>query len=120
MQRITTVWPNLLRRVVGRGNEGEQPLLQSDGSDAEDNILQINEDQLLADYRLLSWTRLIQTDGFEPGLERKWPMGPDIVEECQTLSEMPAVDPDGWQPIFEPTDFNNEHGPLEVEQYRLP
>ena len=53
------------------------------------------------------------------GEERKWPLGPDIVEECQAVSNMEPVDEDRWTPLFEPTDFNNQHQPLEIENYKL-
>ena len=57
--------------------------------------------------------------GYELGQERKWPLGPDIVEECQAVQELPEVDNDAWKPLFEPTEFNEEHGPLELEAYKL-
>ena len=36
------------------------------------------------------------------------------------MATMPAVDPESWMPLFDPSDFNKAHGPLEVEDYRLP
>ena len=36
----------------------------------------------------------------------KWPMGPDIVEECQALTELQRDGEDQWKPLFDPTDFN--------------
>ena len=74
---------------------------------------------MLEDYRTLSWTRLMIINDYEVGQQRKWPLGPDIVEECQAVDELPAVDPDHWTPLFEPTDFNDNHGPLQLEDYRL-
>ena len=32
---------------------------------------------------------------------------------------MEPIDEDRWTPLFEPTDFNNQHQPLEIEHYRL-
>ena len=32
---------------------------------------------------------------------------------------MEPIDEDRWTPLFEPTDFNNQHQPLEIEQYKL-
>ena len=46
-------------------------------------------------------------------------MGPDIVEECQAVEEMPEVESNPWKPLFEPTEFNEEHGPLDVAAYKL-
>ena len=81
----------------------------------------------MADYRNLYWTRLMQVEGFEPSMETdgdhqpyRWPLGPDIVEECSAVAAMPAVDPDDWVPLFEPNDFVEANGLLEIEQYRLP
>ena len=69
----------------------------------------------------------MQAEGFEPSMDTdgdhqpyRWPLGPDIVEECRAVDAMPAVDPDGWEPLFEPQDFVEANGPLEIEQYRLP
>ena len=36
------------------------------------------------------------------------------------MAELDDADDQEWAPLFEPTDFNKEHGPLEIEQYRLP
>ena len=33
---------------------------------------------------------------------------------------MEDVDDDDWAPLFEPTEFNEEHKPLKLEQYKLP
>ena len=35
------------------------------------------------------------------------------------MNELPAVDPDSWKPLFEPSSFNEAHGPLEVAEYKL-
>ena len=48
-----------------------------------------------------------------------WPLGPDVVEECRAVAELPAVDSDSWSPLFEPVEFNEAHAPLQVEDYRL-
>lgn len=49
-----------------------------------------------------------------------WPLGPDVVEECRAVAELPAVDSSGWAPLFDPVEFNEAHAPLQVEDYRLP
>ena len=36
------------------------------------------------------------------------------------MAILPAVDPDSWAPLFDPHDFTEAHGPLEIEPYRLP
>ena len=49
----------------------------------------------------------------------KWPLGPDIVEECKEVDALAIDDEAQWKPLFDPADFNNEHGPLIVDDYRL-
>ena len=58
-------------------------------------------------------------DNYEAEQERKYPLGPDIVEECQAVAALPLVDPDTWLPLFEPHDFGRANQPLLVEQYQL-
>ena len=58
-------------------------------------------------------------EDYEPHQDRKFPLGPDIVEECQKLAALPAVDPDTWSPLVEPTSFNEAHKPLLIEQYKI-
>ena len=58
-------------------------------------------------------------EGYEADCERKWPLGPDLVEECQLVDDLPKGDPDSWDPLFEPNNFTEAYGPLEVEKYRL-
>ena len=48
-----------------------------------------------------------------------WPMGPDIVEECLAVAALPRDVDERWSPLFEPAEFNEEHGPLLVDDYRL-
>ena len=35
------------------------------------------------------------------------------------MANLEEVGPDQWAPLFEPTDFNNEHQPLTIEEYGL-
>ena len=70
-------------------------------------------------YRNLYYTRLIVMEGFEEGQNRKYPLGPDIFEECQAVVDLPEVDPNEWTPSFDPASFNLTHGPLEIENFRL-
>ena len=46
-------------------------------------------------------------------------LGPDIIEECQAVAAIPPDGGYGWTPLFEPTEFNDEHGPLHVASYQL-
>ena len=93
--RITDLWPNLLRNVQRssrRVHEAIDPeerrLAYEDGSDEEEDLIAIDEEQLLADYKNLYWTRLMCIENYEQDQERKWPLGPDIVEECQAIANL--------------------------------
>ena len=138
IQRITDLWDLAKGTIRDRNDELEEPLLVGGAGYRTDEDADefraptsqsqhvVDEDRLLDDYRTLSWTRLMTiapetawNAGFEMGQERKWPLGPDIVEECQAVEELPAAEPDAWKPLFEPTEFNDAHGPLEVAAYKL-
>ncbi len=42
-------------------------------------------DQIKYDYRRIYWTRLIVVKDYEVDQDRKWPLGDDIIEECQAI-----------------------------------
>ena len=120
LQKITDMWPNLLRRGGADQSDTEEPLLsQIDDQSNGDGMLEMDEEVILFEYKNLYWTRLFTVENFEDGQERKFSMGPDVYEECQAVADLPAVDFDGWIPNFEPHDFNEAYGPLEIEGYRL-
>ena len=48
-----------------------------------------------------------------------FPLGNDIVEECQAVAALTEADYDAWQPLFEPKDFNEAHAPLKLSAYQL-
>ena len=56
-------------------------------------MLNIDEEQLLLDFKNLYWTRLMSIEDFEDDKDRKWPIGPDVVEECQAVADMEQIDP---------------------------
>ena len=56
---------------------------------------------------------------FETGINRKWPLGKDIVEEIKNVAEMPPVELVDWDPLFEPYAFNNSNQPLQIIDYQL-
>ena len=65
LQRITDLWPGLVRRVR-RGNDDEEPLLDNEEEQSsEDDPLAVDENQLLEDYQNLYWTRLMRIEDFE-------------------------------------------------------
>ena len=42
------------------------------------------------------------------------------MEECQAVADMQEVDLDNWEPLFDPTEFNKRHHPIQLESFRLP
>ena len=106
-RKITEVWPDLVRAISGdqansldasddRGQEG------SDSGRSQD----FDAEQVLIDYKNLSWTWLMTIEDYEPGISRKFRLGPDIVEECNAVKELPDQAQPEWKPLFEPNDFN--------------
>ena len=79
----------------------------------------VDEEQLLLNHKNLYWTRLMVIENYEADHERKWPLGPDLVEECQAVVSLPLSDEVGKNLLFDPYVFNEEHGPLQVEDYRF-
>lgn len=65
---------------------------------------------MLKEYQNVYWSRLIAVQGFQAVQDDenryKWPLGPDIVEECNAVAELPAVDNEAWTPLYDPYDFN--------------
>ena len=61
----------------------------------------------------------MRVENHEYETDRKFPLGPDVFEECQAVDEMPEVDPAAWQPLFHPNRFSEERGPLKVPDFKL-
>ena len=59
-------------------------------------------------------------DGYEPDHDRKFPLGPDVVEECRAVDRLQPGNEDDWAPFFDPEDFNKRHGPLLLKDHALP
>ena len=56
-------------------------------------------------------------ENYDTGEQRKWPLGKDIIEEIKYVAELPEVEPLDLVPLFEPYKFNENHGPLLIEDY---
>ena len=48
----------------------------------EADDLDIDAAQIQEYFKNLYWTRLVSVGEDQLGQDRKWPLGPDIVEEC--------------------------------------
>ena len=114
------MWPNLFRVVrPGQQDQAEQrPILHQVQENNEVDI-NVNGEEILKEFKNLYWTRIIEVDQFESGLDRKFNLGPDLIEECRAITGLDSVDPDNWKPLFNPSQFNADHGPLKIDQYRL-
>ena len=118
LRRITDLWPTLLRPARTLDNEEEESLLADQGSeDSKDGNLRVIEQELLENHRHMYWSRLVSAHEFELDLMRMWPLGPDVFEDCQAVAELPSIEEGSWAPLFEPTEFNDTHGPLLLEDY---
>ena len=77
-------------------------------------------------FKNIFWTRLVvvpealeaDEGQIQETIDRKFALAPDIIEECTAVAEM-AEQPD-WAPLFEPNDFNEQHKPLTLDQFKLP
>ena len=58
-------------------------------------------------------------EDFEAGINRKFQLGKDIIEEVEAVQSLPEQEQPGWSPLFEPISYNEEHGPLLIENYRF-
>ena len=121
LQRITDLWPGLLRR--GHSDHDDDggalldPLLGEDNRGASDDDW---ENKKLEELRHLYWTRLMVIENYEPEHDRKWPLGQDVVEECRAVDRRHPGNEETWAPFFDPEDFNKRHRPLLIENYKLP
>ena len=125
LQKITEMWPSLLRGAHNDREEAEQTDLAEPEDENEDEVnIRVDEAQVMEDYKNLYWSRLIAVDGFQvvPDDEGRfrWPMGPEIIEECNFVADLPGDETDSWAPLFDPNAFKDAHGPLEIEKFRLP
>ena len=95
LSKLTDLWPQLLgqrRNDEATEEADKQGETEADKSAASNDDVAaaegacgeetICEEQLLADYHRLNWTRLMVITDYETDQARKWPLGPDIVEEC--------------------------------------
>ena len=120
LRKITDVWPQLIRSIRYPGGEGQSLTPSASSGDDEDpDSDEIDEKQLLSDYKNLFWTRVITIESFEQGEQQRWPIGPDIVEECEEVQALQPADDQAWAPLFEPERYNKDHGPLQVENFKL-
>ena len=102
------------------GDDQERQLLGDEAqSDGDHENIGVDEARVLEEFNHLYWTRLVSTTDNRPEVERKWPLGQDIVEECQAVANLDEAGQDRWVPLFEPVDFNRLNQPLTVEKYRL-
>ena len=109
-----------MRGIGADEDEDDERLLTGpDVANDGEVTLEVDEEQLLLDYKHLFWSRIITVDGFEVDLMQMWPLGPDIIEECKAVAGIQPDDIESWVPLFEPADFNDAHGPLKLEDYQL-
>jgi len=89
------------------------------GEEVNEVNINVDSDEILQEFKNLSWTRIHQVDHFEIGHDQKFKIGPDIIEECRAISGLESGNLDTWKPLFNPYQFNIDHGPLLIDQYKL-
>lgn len=63
LQRITDLWPALLRGHNPDEEEENQRVLQGHGEGEDDGRqIEVDEQQVLEDFRTLNWSRLVCVD----------------------------------------------------------
>ena len=128
LQRITDLWPSLLRNAQHMDSDGsEGELANSDDQQDSRVTLRVDPGQIQKEYKNLYWTRMIKVENYEPVTDLdiaasryRWPLAPDILEHCNAVADLPEVDPDSWTPLFLAEDFVKEHDDLRLELFRLP
>ena len=66
LQRLTQMWPSLLGRRESSDEDESEALLGADEAvDDMEDLLKVNEAEVLATFKNLSWTRVITVDGYE-------------------------------------------------------
>ena len=128
LQRITDLWPSLLRHgqnMDSDGSEGE--LANSDDEQESRATLRVDAGQVQKDYKNLYWTRMIRVENYEPVTDLdiadnryRWPLEPDILDHCNAVADLPEADPEGWEPLFQADSFVEQHDDIRVESFRLP
>ena len=87
LQRITDLWPTLLRRRNAGQSDSDEPRQDpEEGQEDGGTSVRVDEAELLADYRLTYWTGLIRVEGFVISPEfvvddqsYRLPLGPDVI-----------------------------------------
>lgn len=89
LQKITELWPGLVRYVGQEDEEeGQQPVGSQDSNNEDEPGQGVDEEQIQQDFRHLYWTRLMVIGEDEPEQERKWPLADDIIEECLAVEQL--------------------------------
>ena len=77
------MWSGLVRHIRPDDQENRDAGPVREVGQIQDGVsLAVDEEVVLEEYDKIFWTRLMTFTDYEPGLNRKFPMGPDIVEEC--------------------------------------
>ena len=120
LQKLTDLWPGFLGDSQAESENEEGRILNGRNAERDDEqILAVDEQQLLEDYQNLYWSRLHAVQEFRHDVWCKFPLGADVVEECQAVAALPLDESENWRPLFDPTAFNEAHKPLHINSYRL-
>ena len=126
LKKITDLWPNLIRRPQQQeSNADEEQGSDQAGLLGESSSEETGELQIKEKFKNLYWSRLDSIERYASdqiaveGDQYKKPLVPDVLEEVQTVESLDRADVDQWRPLFEPNEFNEEHGPLLLVDYQI-
>ena len=126
LKKITDLWPNLIRMPQQQeSNADEEQGSDQAGLLGESSSEETGELQIKEKFKNLYWSRLVSIERYAAdqidveGDHYKKPLVPDVLEEVQTVESLDRADVDQWRPLFEPNEFNEEHGPLLLVDYQI-
>ena len=73
----------------------------------------------MAEYKNQSWSRVTKVDGYLPGLEEKYEIGPDLLSELQHMQDIDVDSTPEWEPLFDPAEFQRTLGNITFEDWKL-
>lgn len=70
-------------------------------------------------FRNLYWSGIVSIQTWNPGEAERSLIGPALKVEKELYDDLEVDADDGWELLFNPIEFNNEHKPLLLENYKL-
>lgn len=112
-QKLTNLWPGLLRRVVREdGDEEEEPFVhEGQMKELEESYLNVHPNEW--------WTRVVSLQSFFPNIQEKYRLGQDMASEADFMFRIDVDQLPEWAAQFDPVVFQNEHRDIELSAWKL-